>query len=159
MRESCAWPRRHVGGRFPAAQRASNPLDDLRDTVGCYGNRAAKTPHIDQLAQRGVRFERAYVQYPVCNPSRTSLLTGLRPEETGVVGNNTLFRSKLPDVVTLPQLLRQSGRYTAAYGKIFHLGGGGDPDAKARWMDLGKSWDESLTFQPTPADTRVRSAI
>ena len=80
--------------------------DDLRDTVGCYGNSAVKTPNIDRLADRGVRFDRAYVQYPVCNPSRTSFLTGLRPEQTGVVGNTTQFRTKLPDVVTLPQLLQ-----------------------------------------------------
>src|ERR1051325_8050832 len=55
--------------------------DDLRDTVGCYGNTQVKTPNIDRLAQRGWRFEHAYVQYPVCNPSRTSFLTGLRSEE------------------------------------------------------------------------------
>ena len=61
--------------------------DDLRDTVGCYGNTAVKTPNIDRLAQRGVCFERAYAQYPVCNPSRTSFLTGLRCEQTHVVGN------------------------------------------------------------------------
>src|SRR6187455_449268 len=81
--------------------------DDLRDTVGCYGNTAVKTPNIDRLAARGVRFEHAYAQYPVCNPSRTSFLTGLRCEQTGVVGNTTMFRTKLPDVVTLPQMFRQ----------------------------------------------------
>src|SRR5690348_13067897 len=71
--------------------------DDLRDSIGCYGNSQAKTPNIDNLSQRGVRFERAYVQYPVCNPSRTSFLTGLRCEQTRVVGNTTMFRSLLPD--------------------------------------------------------------
>src|SRR5262245_8138216 len=54
--------------------------DDLRDTVHCYGNDVVKTPNIDRLASRGVRFDRAYVQYPVCNPSRTSFLTGMRSE-------------------------------------------------------------------------------
>src|SRR5512136_159886 len=78
--------------------------DDLRDTVGCYGNTQVKTPHLDRLAQRGVRFDRAYAQYPVCNPSRTSFLTGLRCEQTRVVENTVMFRSRLPDVVTMPQL-------------------------------------------------------
>ena len=119
--------------------------DDLRDTVGCYGNPQVKTPNIDRLAGRGVRFDRAYAQYPVCNPSRTSFLTGLRCEQTGVTGNTTFFRTKLPDIVTMPQLLRQRGWYAASYGKIFHLGGGDS------WLDLGRSWDEAMFFQPTPA--------
>ena len=74
--------------------------DDLRDTVHCYGNAEIKTPNHDALAGRGVRFDRAYVQYPVCNPSRTSFLTGLRCEQARVLQNTTLFRSKLPDIVT-----------------------------------------------------------
>jgi uncharacterized sulfatase len=123
--------------------------DDLRDTVGCYGNTAVKTPNIDRLAQRGVRFEHAYVQYPVCNPSRTSFLTGLRCEQTGVVGNATMFRTKLPDIVTLPQLLRQQGWHTASYGKVFHVGEAMG-EIRDGWMDLGKSWDEAQMFKPTP---------
>jgi uncharacterized sulfatase len=118
--------------------------DDLRDTVGCYGNTQVKTPNLDRLARRGVRFDRAYVQYPVCNPSRTSFMTGLRCEQTGVVGNGTFFRTRLPDIVTMPQMLRQRGWYAASYGKIFHLGGG---DA---WFDRGKSWDEANAFTATP---------
>src|SRR5262245_54176082 len=77
--------------------------DDLRCALGSYGDAQAKTPNIDRLAARGVRFDRAYVQYTVCNPSRTSFLTGLRPEQTRVVGNRTFFRENLPNVVTLPQ--------------------------------------------------------
>ncbi len=119
--------------------------DDLRDTVGCYGNAAAKTPNLDRLAARGVLFQRAYAQYPVCNPSRTSFMTGLRCEQTRVVENTVMFRSRLPDIITMPQLLRQQGWHAASYGKIFHLGGGAD------WLDLGKSWDEAETFQATPA--------
>jgi uncharacterized sulfatase len=126
-------------------------VDDLRDTLGCYGNKAVKTPNIDRLAARGVRFERAYVQYPVCNPSRSSFLTGLRPDQTGITDNTTLLRSKLPDVVTLPQLLRAQGYYAAAFGKLFHLGGGRDAAAKNRWMDLPKSWDEAHAYKATPA--------
>lgn len=124
--------------------------DDLRDTVGCYGNAAVKTPNIDRLARRGVRFERAYAQYPVCNASRTSFLTGLRPEQTGVVNNTTMFRTRLPEVVTLPQRLRQDGWHAAAFGKIFHLGGP-NRDEQARWMDLPKSWDVAEAFKPTAA--------
>src|SRR5262245_21585149 len=122
--------------------------DDLRDSVGCYGNTQAKTPNIDKLAQRGVRFERAYVQYPICNPSRTSFLTGLRCEQTRVVGNTTMFRSLLPDIVTLPQLLRQNGWRTVSYGKVFHVGEVMG-EIREGWMDVGKSWDEGEMFQAT----------
>ena len=123
--------------------------DDLRDTIGCYGNTQVKTPNIDRLAQRGVRFERAYVQYPVCNPSRTSFLTGLRCEQTRVVGNTTMFRSLMPNVVTLPQLLRQNGWHAASFGKVFHVGEVMG-EIREGWIDLGKSWDEAQMFQPTP---------
>ena len=124
--------------------------DDLRDTLHCYGNEAVKTPNIDRLAGRGVRFDRAYVQYPVCNASRTSFLTGMRCEQTRVVDNRTMFRSLLPDVVTLPQLLRQNGWHTASFGKIFHVG---EVIGEIRdgWMDVGKSWDEGQMFLPTKA--------
>ncbi len=128
--------------------------DDLRDTVGSYGNAAAKTPHLDRLAARGVRFDRAYAQYPVCNPSRTSFMTGLRCEQTGVVGNTTLFRSRLPDLVTLPQLLRQNGWRAESYGKIYHVGGGNE-DARAAWTDEGKSWDEAKMFRVTATGAKL----
>lgn len=126
-------------------------VDDLRDTLGCYGHTVVKTPNIDRLANRGVRFERAYVQYPVCNASRSSFLTGLRPDQTGVTSNNTILRDKLPDVVTWPQLLKDHGWHTAAFGKIFHLGGGRDPIAHARFVDLPRSWHSAQDFQATPA--------
>ncbi len=124
-------------------------VDDLRDTLGCYGNPLVKTPNIDRLAARGVRFERAYVPYPVCNPSRSSFLTGLYPDQTGVTDNNTVLRDKRPDVVTWPQLLKEHGWHTAAYGKIFHLGGGRDTKARAQFVDLPKSWHSAEDFQPT----------
>src|SRR5262245_24665153 len=83
------------GPRAWAAEPRYNVLliiaDDLRCALGCYGDAQAKTPHLDRLAQRGVLFQRAYVQYPVCNPSRTSLLTSTRPEKNGVTGNATFF--------------------------------------------------------------------
>lgn len=126
-------------------------VDDLRDTLGCYSNTMVKTPNIDRLADRGVRFERAYVQYPVCNASRSSFLTGLRPDQTGVTDNNTILRDKLPDVVTWPQLLKENGWHTAAYGKIYHLGGGRDAKARARFVDLPRSWHSAMDFQATLA--------
>jgi len=140
-----------------SAQTADRPnvllivADDLRDTLGCYGNQAVQTPNIDLLAARGVRFDRAYVQYTVCNPSRSSFLTGLRPDQTHVLDNTTLLRDRLPDVVTWPQLLRQNGWYTAALGKIFHLGNRRDAKEAARWSDLAKSWNEAQAFDTTPA--------
>ncbi len=140
----------------PAAEAAKlNVLlmvaDDLRDTLGCYGNTQVRTPNIDRLAARGVRFERAYVQYPVCNPSRSSFLTGLRPDQTGVTDNNTILRDKVPDVVTWPQLLKDHGWHTAALGKIFHLGGGRDARQRERYVDLPKSWHSAEDFTVTPA--------
>ncbi len=124
--------------------------DDLRDHVGCYGNTTVRTPNIDRLAARSVVFDRAYVQYPVCNPSRSSFLTGLRPDQTGVIDNRTLLRSQQPQVVTLPQLFKQHGYYTASFGKIFHLGAVQDPEVRNQWLDLPHSWHEARAFQTTP---------
>lgn len=122
--------------------------DDLREFGGAFTREVVKTPNLDRLAARGVRFDRAFAQYPVCNPSRVSMLTGLRCEQTGVVDNTTLFRSKLPDIATLPQLLRQHGWFAASYGKIFHVGEV-TGDVRAGWTDEGKSWDEAKMFVPT----------
>ena len=95
-------------------------VDDLRPLLGCYGHSEMHTPNIDALAKRGTLFNRAYCQYPVCNPSRSSILTGLRPDTIGVHDNYAYFRNNLPDVVTLPQHFKTHGYHTYAVGKIAH---------------------------------------
>jgi iduronate 2-sulfatase len=103
--------------------------DDMRVELGCYGSRfQAQTPNLDALAKQGVRFDRNFCQFPLCNPSRASLLTGQGPLETKVLGNRTNFRDTRPDLTSLPQLFREHGYVTARTGKIFH-GGYDDPKA------------------------------
>ena len=95
-------------------------VDDLRPLLGCYGHPNIHTPNIDSIAEQGTLFNRAYCQYPLCSPSRTSMITGLRPETTGVFNNSTDFRQKLPNAVTLPQHFKASGYHTQSVGKIAH---------------------------------------
>ncbi len=94
--------------------------DDLRNDLGCYGDKLVKTPNLDRLARRSVVFERAYCQQAVCNPSRASLMTGRRPDTLRVWDLPTHFRSTMPDVVTLPQHFKQHGYFAQNIGKIFH---------------------------------------
>ncbi|MBC8115729.1 MAG: sulfatase-like hydrolase/transferase, partial [Candidatus Saccharimonas sp.] len=93
--------------------------DDLRPELASYGS-SALTPHLDRLAQRSVRFERAYCQQALCNPSRSSMLTGRRPDTLRLWHNGLHFRDLNPDVVTLPQWFKQHGHATRCVGKIFH---------------------------------------
>jgi uncharacterized sulfatase len=138
-----------------AAGRGPNVLlimvDDLRDFGGAFTPGAVKTPNLDRLKARGTTFERAYVQYPVCNPSRSSLMSSLRAEQTGITDNETRLRAKLPDIVTMPQLCKQAGWQAHAFGKLFHLGGGRDAQARQAWMDAGHSWHTAQAFEATKA--------
>ncbi len=95
-------------------------IDDLRPELGCYGSPIAISPHIDQLASKGIRFDSAHCQLAVCNPSRVSLLTGLRPDSTKVWTLDVRFRETIPNAVTLPQHFKQGGYHTVGFGKIFH---------------------------------------
>lgn len=102
-------------------------VDDLTTTLACQGRPGAKTPHLDALAARGVRFDRAYCQFAVCNPARASFLTGCYPEKTKVLDLVADFRVALPDVVTLPQHFKNHGYSAGRIGKVFHVS---DPKTK-----------------------------
>lgn len=97
-------------------------VDDLRPELACYGHPLVKSPNIDKLAASGLRFERAYCQQAVCSPTRSSLMTGRRPDSTRVYDLVTHFRTALPDVKTLPQAFKDAGYHTEGMGKIYHGG-------------------------------------
>ncbi len=114
-------------------------LDDLRPELGCYGNPIVQSPNIDRLARNGMVFNRAYCQQAVCSPTRSSLLTGTRPDTTKVWNLSTHFRKALPEVITLPQLFKNNGYFTEAMGKIYHHG-----------YDDPASWSVATAFPLAP---------
>lgn len=112
-------------GQAPAAT-ASRPnvlfimADDLNNSLGCYGHPLVKTPNLDKLAARGVRFQNAACQFPLCGPSRNSMLTGLYPNSSGILTNGQLFRQTIPSHQSLPQAFRLQGYFAARVGKMYH---------------------------------------
>ena len=129
--------------------------DDMNCDLGVYGNEQVHTPNLDRLAKMGVRFDNAYCQQPLCGPSRASLMTGLRPDTLDLHTLKHELREKNPDVVTLGQLFRNNGYFSARAGKIYHYGnpsmigtdGNDDPE----------TWDER--YNPRGIDSLQEDKI
>ena len=135
-------------------------VDDLACSLGCYGDLLAKTPNIDRLASSGVCFQRAYNQLPLCNPTRASVMTGMRPDQIKVYDLDRHFRDEIPNVVTLPQAFQNAGYFAARVGKIYHynvpasIGTDGFDDPPS-WMQtvnpIGRDKaEEDLIFNAEP---------
>ena len=150
-----------VGQSFaPAADPPRRPnvvlivSDDLNTMLGCYGDPLAKTPAIDRLAERGVRFDRAYCSFPLCGPSRNSFLTGLYPNSTGILGNAQIFRQSIPAQVSMPQAFRLAGYHAARIGKLYHynvprsIGTTGHDDPASWELGLNPAGVDRLEEEP-----------
>jgi iduronate 2-sulfatase len=128
--------------------------DDLNNYIGCYGDPRAKTPNIDKLAARGTRFDRAYCTFPLCGPSRNSMLCGLYPNSTGIITNGQVFRQTIPSHVSLSQAFRQAGYFAARIGKLYHynvpnsIGTNGHDDPGSWEMEINPAGVDRLEEQP-----------
>ncbi|MBI1372355.1 MAG: sulfatase-like hydrolase/transferase [Phycisphaera sp.] len=129
--------------------------DDMNTDIGCYGVRLVKTPNLDRLAARGVRFDAAYCQQPLCGPSRASLMTGRYPDSIDMHTLNNELRKKNPDVVTIGQMFRNNGYYSARCGKIFHYNNPGQIGTDGN--DDPATWDER--FNPSGIDHKQEDKI
>jgi iduronate 2-sulfatase len=130
-------------------------IDDLRPELGCYGFSQIKSPNIDALAQQGLQFNRAYCQFALCNPSRSSLLTGERPETVKIYDLKTFVRTHQPNVVTLPQLFKNNGYEARSIGKIFHVTNGNHED-DVSWST--HDWQSPKDDKPRPKEKKPAKA-
>jgi iduronate 2-sulfatase len=121
-------------------------VDDLRPELGCYGKDYIQSPNIDRIAKSGMVFNHAYCQQAVCSPSRSSVMTGARPDTTKVWDLVTHFRTALPDVVTLGQFFKKNGYFVQGMGKIYHGGFNDTPTWSVPWQ----------TPKPAPIRRRTR---
>ena len=143
----------------PAQQKKKNVLfiiaDDLNDNIGAYGHYLAKTPNIDRLAEEGMQFNQAFCNFPLCGPSRASMMTGLYPDQTGHHKLRDLIRDHVPDVVTMSQSFMKEGYTSARVGKIYHYNnpnGIGTPG-----HDDSLSWHER--YYPSGIDREIENKI
>jgi arylsulfatase A-like enzyme len=145
-------------GSVHARQSRPNVLliisDDLNNSVGCYGDELVTTPNIDRLAARGVRFQHAYCQFPLCGPSRNSMLTGLYPDSTGIIANGQIFRQTIPAHRSLPHAFRMQGYFAARIGKLYHynvprsIGTNGHDDPASWELELNPAGCDRLIEEP-----------
>jgi len=126
--------------------------DDMRPQLGCYGDAQVKSPNLDRLAARGMVFNRAYCQQALCSPSRISLLSGRHPWTTQIYAIGPTLRSKMPDVVTLPQHFKNHGWFTRSLGKIYHIG----IDDPISWST--KSWVSKAPRYGLDGQGKVKAA-
>lgn len=128
--------------------------DDLNNSLGCYGDPLVKSPNIDRLAARGVRFDKAYCAFPLCGPSRNSLLTGLYPNSTGIIQNGQIFRQTIPNQRSLSQVFRQAGYFAGRIGKLYHynvpnsIGTNGHDDPGSWELELNPAGVDRLEEHP-----------
>ncbi|MEW4488528.1 sulfatase [Thalassoglobus sp. JC818] len=128
--------------------------DDLNNSLECYGHEFVKSPNIDRLAEGGVKFEKAYCQYPLCGPSRNSMLCGLYPNSTGILSNSQIFRQTIPSHRSLSHSFRMSGYFAARIGKLYHynvpksVGTNGHDDPGSWELELNPAGCDRLLEEP-----------
>ncbi len=146
-----------LGVQASAAQRPNVLFlmaDDMNNSLSCYGHAITRTPNIDKLAARGVRFEHAYCQFPLCGPSRNSFLTGLYPNTNGILTNGQIFRQTIPTHHSLPQAFRLAGYFAGRIGKAYHynvprsIGTNGHDDPGSWELELNPAGCDRLEEEP-----------